>query len=30
MNNYWLPSAFALALMVVVVVFSVKLALPAW
>ena len=30
MDNYWLPSAFALALMVGVVVFSLKLALPGW
>jgi hypothetical protein len=30
MKGYWLPSAFALAVMVGVVVFGLKLALPGW
>ena len=30
MDNYWLHSAFALALLVGVVVFGLKLALPGW
>jgi hypothetical protein len=30
MNNHWLASAFVLAVMVGVVAFSLKLALPEW
>jgi hypothetical protein len=30
MRNYWLHSAFALALLVGVVVFGVKFTLPGW
>jgi hypothetical protein len=30
MENYWLPSAFALAVMVGVIVISLKLVLPGW
>ena len=30
MHNYWLHSAYALALMVGVLVFGLKLALPGW
>ena len=30
MHNYWLHSAYALALLVGVLVFGLKLALPGW
>jgi hypothetical protein len=30
MSGYWLHSAYALAVLVGVVVFGVKLALPGW
>jgi hypothetical protein len=30
MRNYWLPSAFILTLVIAVVVFGLKLALPGW
>jgi hypothetical protein len=30
MNNYWLPVAYVLALMVVVAILALKLAVPEW
>jgi len=30
MNNYWLPAAYVLAVMVVVAILALKLAVPEW